>query len=202
MIHFHKNDPFQNNDPFTLFRAWMAEAKKTETLDPNAMALSTVDAQGRPSIRIVLLKDIDDQGLIFYTNLESKKSQDLKHNRHVALCFYWKSLQRQICIQGQVTQVSEQKTQAYFKTRPRVSQIGAWASRQSQLMDDAKDLERRVTFYTQQFADQDVPCPKHWGGFCVIPERIEFWSDKPFRLHERFVYDKNLGHWSIHRLFP
>lgn len=189
-------------DPFALFGQWMAEAEASEINDPNAMALATADAQGRPSLRMVLLKDAGPDGFVFYTNLESRKGGELAENPHVALLFHWKSLRRQIRVEGPVLPVSDAEADAYYASRARTSQIGAWASKQSRPLQGRFELEKRVAEYTAKFGFGAVPRPAHWSGFRVVPERIEFWQDKPFRLHDRFVFTRDGDGWTVTPLFP
>jgi len=189
-------------DPFALFGQWMAEAEAAEINDPNAMALATADSQGRPSLRMVLLKDAGPDGFVFYTNLESRKGGELAENPHAALLFHWKSLRRQIRVEGPVLPVTGEEADAYFASRARTSQIGAWASKQSRPLQGRFELEKRVAEYTAKFGFGAVPRPAHWSGFRVVPERIEFWQDKPFRLHDRFVFTRDGDGWTVTPLFP
>ena len=197
-------DEDQAQDPFALFGDWFAEAGRTEPEDPNAMALATADAEGRPSVRMVLLKGFDARGFMFYTNLESQKGRHLAQNQAAALCFHWKSLRRQVRVEGTAEPVTPEEADAYFRSRPRASQIGAWASAQSRPLEGRWLLERRVAEFTVKFNIGPVPRPAHWSGFRVVPRRIEFWRDRPFRLHERLVFERTVptDPWTHHRLFP
>lgn len=191
-------------DPFQLFDAWMAEAGEHELNDPNAMALATATPDGRPSIRMVLLKGVDPAGFVFYTNLESRKGRELLANPHAALCFHWKSLRRQVRVEGPMTQVSDEEADAYFNSRPRDSRIGAWASQQSRPLAGRFELEKRVAQYAAKYAIGKVPRPPHWSGFRLAPTRIEFWMDRPFRLHDRLVFSREAegADWRTERLYP
>ena len=194
------SDP--GTDPLVLFREWLAEATQREPNDPTAMALATVGADGQPSARMVLLKGVDEQGFVFYTNLESQKAADLAANPRASLLFHWKSLRRQVRIEGTVTGVSDADADAYFASRPRGAQIGAWASRQSRPLESRFALEKRVAEYTAKFGLGSVPRPAFWSGYRVKPERIEFWQDRPFRLHDRLVYTRDRGGWRTDKLYP
>lgn len=191
------------NSPFALFQDWLHEAEKTEPNDPNAMAIASVGADGMPSVRMVLLKGFDERGFVFYTNLESQKGHELLAHPKAALCFHWKSLKRQVRIEGEVSLVSDAEADAYFDSRARDSRIGAWASKQSQPMSGRFDLEQRVAQFALKFNIGKIPRPDFWSGFRVRPTKIEFWTDKPFRLHERVVYQTDAhGTWSTQILFP
>jgi pyridoxamine 5'-phosphate oxidase len=189
-------------DPITLFDAWFAEAKASEPNDPNAVALATVDAAGRPSSRMVLLKGHGTDGFVFYTNRGSRKADDLAANAQAALLFHWKSLRRQVRIEGAVVQASDAESDAYFASRGRDSQLGAWASDQSRPLDARATFEARVEEAKARFAGQDVPRPPFWGGYRVKPERIEFWQDRAHRLHERRLFTRAADGWSEGLLYP
>ncbi len=189
--------------PFLQFEAWLQDAIDAELLEPNAMSLATVDERGRPSARIVLLKGIDE-GFVFYTNYDSKKGQDIVANPYAALVFVWLPLERQVRIEGRVERVSQAQSEAYFQSRPKGSQIGAAASPQSKTVADRAELEAYAAAVTAKYADSEVlPLPENWGGFRVIPERIEFWQGRSSRLHDRIVYTlQNDGTWLRTRLAP
>ena len=189
-------------DPFQLFDDWFAEAKASEPNDAEAMALATADARGRPSVRMVLLKGHGPAGFVFYTNEESAKGAQLAANPRPALLFHWKSLRRQVRIEGSVERVAAADADAYFASRSRDSQLGAWASDQSRPLDSRATFERRFKEVQQRFEGADVPRPPHWGGYRVLPERIEFWSDRPHRLHERRLFERQDGGWCEGLLYP
>jgi pyridoxamine 5'-phosphate oxidase len=174
-----------------------------ELLDMNAMTLATADRQGRPSARVVLLKGLDDRGFIFYTNYNSRKGHELEENPYAALVFYWPELERQVSVAGQVAKLPGSESEAYFQTRPRGSQIAAWASDQSEVMRDRGQLEEKWTQFEHRYPGGQVPCPAHWGGYVLSPTRLEFWQGRPNRLHDRFRYSRQLdGSWLIERLSP
>jgi pyridoxamine 5'-phosphate oxidase len=190
------------HDPIELFKKWMDEADRTESIDANAMNLATVNAAGEPSSRMVLLKEVDQQGFVFYTNLGSRKAADMAVNPKVALCFHWKSLKRQIRIEGNIEAVEATEAEAYFASRDRASRIGAWASKQSQIISGEDNLEKIVAEFTAKFHLSEVPRPKFWSGYRVSPVLLEFWTDKPSRLHERLVFRRVLDKWTTEILFP
>ncbi len=191
------------HDPFALFDAWYAEARASEPNDSNAMALATADAEGRPSVRMVLLKGHGRDGFVFYTNREGRKAGELAANPHAALLFHWKSLRRQIRIEGAVTLASDAESDAYFATRSRDSQLGAWASDQSRPLDRRETFEARFEEVKARFEGREVPRPPHWGGYRVTPERIEFWQDRAHRLHERRLFlPDGTGGWREGLLYP
>ena len=192
-------------DPITRFRALLAEAEAIDRSvlpEPTAMMLATVGADGQPSLRVVLLKAVDERGFVFYTNLESRKGRELSAHPQAALCFHWQVLERQVRIEGDAEPVSAAEADAYFATRARLSQIGAWASRQSRALSSDAELDERVHEMERRFAGVKVPRPPHWSGFRVVPQRIEFWRNRAYRLHERLVYERAGGQWRVIRLYP
>jgi pyridoxamine 5'-phosphate oxidase len=192
-------------DPIELFIELYDRAKKLDPAvlrEPNAMTLATVDGEGRPSVRFVLLKGVDVRGFTFYTNMESRKARDLASNPHAALCFYWSPLDVQVRVEGIARQVSEEEADDYFATRPRGSQLGAWASKQSERLRVAGELEARFTQYEQKFDGEEVPRPPFWSGFRIEVNRIEFWRNRPNRLHERVLYTRDDGRWRVETLYP
>lgn len=192
-------------DPFAHFRDWYAQAEKSEPAYPEAFALATADRDGRPSVRIMLLKGYDERGFVFFTNLESRKGGEIADNPEVAMCFHWKTLEKQVRIEGPVQPVTAEEADAYFATRPRTSQLGAWASRQSRPLQGRFELEAEVARYTAKFNVGDVPRPPHWSGFRLAPERVEFWRQYAFRLHDRLEYRRDRrdgGGWESRYLFP
>jgi len=189
-------------EPFSLFELWLREAGMVEENDPNAMALSTADKKGKVSVRMMLLKGVDENGFVFYTNLNSPKGQNLIENPNAALCFYWKSQRRQIRVTGRVEKVSDQAADAYFATRPRGSQIGAWASEQSYSLLSRDALEGKIKEIERKFEGKKVKRPPYWSGFCLIPDEVEFWQAGQYRLHDRFVFMRGNEDWTITRLNP
>ncbi|HYC94422.1 MAG TPA: pyridoxamine 5'-phosphate oxidase [Sphingomicrobium sp.] len=190
------------DDPLALFDAWYAEAKAAEINDPDAMSVATATPEGRPSVRIVLLKGHGPEGFVFYTNADSRKGEELASNPQAALLFHWKALRRQVRVEGAVEEVSAAEADAYFATRGRDSQIGAWASDQSRPLDRRETFEARCDEARSRFEGSDVPRPPRWTGFRVKPERIEFWSDRPHRLHERRLFTRSEDGWDEGLLYP
>jgi pyridoxamine 5'-phosphate oxidase len=189
-------------DPFDQFAAWFADAKRAEPNDPEAMTLATVAPDGSPSLRVLLLKGVDPAGFVFFTNLESRKAAELAANPEAAMCFHWKSLRRQVRIEGRVEPVATAEADAYFASRAHGSQIGAWASLQSRPLDARATLERRVAEFTARYPEGAVPRPPHWSGFRLVPGRIEFWRDMPYRLHERLRFTRAAAGWTTEWHYP
>ncbi len=196
--------PLPTSDPFALFAAWLADARRTEINDPNAMTVATIGLDGAPDARIVLLKSQDERGFVFYTNYESRKGQELAADPRATLVFHWKSLQRQVRIEGVVEHVTSGEADAYFASRPRLSKLGAWASDQSRPLAERAELERRLAEAEARYPGDEVPRPPHWSGFRLLPHRVEFWRDMPYRLHDRLIFtrEEGLASWSTRRLFP
>jgi pyridoxamine 5'-phosphate oxidase len=192
------------DDPFALFATWYTDAQASEPKDANAMTVATADPAGRPSARILLLKDADERGFVFYTNFESRKGDELAVNPFAALCFHWKTLARQVRVEGPIVKVSDAEADAYFESRARLSQTGAWASRQSQPLASREALLGAVREFEAEYENRDIPRPPYWTGARVVPLRIEFWQDGDFRLHDRFVYSRSSegSAWTITRLNP
>lgn len=194
-------------DPFERLESWLRQAEATEPNDPNAMALATASASGHPSVRMVLLKGIDgpdaeNRGVVFYSNRESRKGTELALNPFVALLFHWKSVRRQIRIEGEINGVGAAEADAYFASRPRISRLGAWASAQSRPLAHRSDLERQLEEAEARYPDDVIPRPPYWIGYRVVPSRFEFWQDMPYRLHDRTVYEREPGGWSTMKLYP
>ena len=204
---FHEDRPLRRADllpdPIEQFRRWLADAEAAGVPLPNAMALATADADGRPSVRHVLLRGLDGRGFVFNTNRTSGKGRDLEANPHAGLVFLWKQLDRQVCVAGDVLRTAEEEDDAYFATRPREAQLGAWASRQSAPIEDREALEARLTEMADRFEGAEVPRPQFWGGYRVVPRSIEFWQGRRHRLHDRFRYTRDEGGgWRLDRLSP
>lgn len=189
-------------DPFTLFEAWMQEAEKAEPNDPNAMVLATANAEGRPSARIVLLKGFDRRGFVFFTNMFSRKGRELEANPHAALLFHWKSLRRQIRIEGDIFPVSDEEADAYFASRSRISRLGAIASNQSRPLADRAIFEKRLKDAEEEFGEGPIPRPENWSGYRVTPQHFEFWQERPYRLHDRAIWERQGNEWDVTRLYP
>lgn len=192
----------EEDDPLGLFHIWMRDAEREKMREPTAMAVATVDSGGRPHVRMLLLKGCDEKGFVFYTNLGSPKAKDLQANSRAALCFYWMPLGRQVRVEGEITPVTDEEADAYFATRPRLSQLGAWASRQSTPMAGRFTLEKEVARQALRFPIGKVPRPPWWSGFRLRPESMEFWAEKQFRHHERILYQRKEEGWTRQWLFP
>tara|TARA_E500000331_G_scaffold357469_1_gene419276 strand:+ start:6019 stop:6621 length:603 start_codon:yes stop_codon:yes gene_type:complete len=190
------------DNPVQLFRQWFTEAEKSEPQDHNAMTLATADKNGIPSARIVLLKDVDERGFVFFTNLRSRKGCELRENPYAALILHWKTLKRQVRIEGVVKPVTIREADDYFQSRPRQSQLGAWASKQSEPLRDQLELARRVSKYSAKYSTEQIPRPEFWSGLRLFPNKIEFWKEENFRLHDRTLYTRDGQEWSKNKLFP
>ncbi|WP_395447718.1 pyridoxamine 5'-phosphate oxidase [Aminobacter sp. UC22_36] len=190
-------------EPFQLFATWLKDATASEPNDPTALALATVDTDGLPDVRMVLLKGFDEHGFVFYTNFESAKGREILATMKAAMCFHWKSLRRQVRVRGPVEIVTDAEADEYFASRPRGSRIGAWASKQSRPLESRFALEKAVAEYTARHVIGEIPRPPHWSGFRIVPSQIEFWHDRPFRLHDRVVFSRTAdGVWEKDRLYP
>ncbi|HZG29871.1 Pyridoxamine 5'-phosphate oxidase [Ensifer adhaerens] len=196
------SDFTEENEPFTLFAQWLSDATESELNDPNALALATVDDEGLPNVRMVLLKGFDQDGFVFYTNYESQKGRELLGARKAAMCFHWKSLRRQVRVRGDVETVTDAEADEYYASRARGSRIGAWASKQSRPLESRFALEKAVAEYTAKFGLGDIPRPPHWSGFRLKPRAIEFWHDRKFRLHDRVEFKRVEGGWDKVRMYP
>ncbi len=192
----------QADEPMRLFAAWLDDATRSEPRDPTAMALATVDPDGMPDVRMVLLKDADERGFVFYTNSGSQKGRELAANARAAVVFHWKSLNRQIRVRGPVEAVSSAEADAYFATRPKQAQIGGWASKQSTPLESRLAFEKAIAVYAAKYALGTVPRPPYWSGYRIVPASIEFWHDRPFRLHDRVVFARDGENWVKTRLYP
>ncbi len=190
------------SEPYKLFAHWLKDATASEPNDPNAVALATVDPAGLPNVRMVLLKGFDENGFVFYTNFESQKGEEILSSMKAAMCFHWKSLRRQVRVRGGVEVVSDAEADEYYTTRPRGSRIGAWASKQSRPLESRFALEKAVAEYTARYPIGEIPRPAHWSGFRIRPSSIEFWHDRPFRLHDRVEFNREGDEWSKRRLYP
>lgn len=190
------------SSPFIQFKKWFEAALEAELPEPHAMTLSTVDTNGRPSSRIVLLRNMDENGFVFFSNYLSRKGRESKSNPFAAMNFFWQAIERQVRIEGQLQKLNEAESDAYFASRPRESQIGAWASMQSQEISGRSALEEQVRRFQQEFQGKSVPRPPHWGGFCLVPDYFEFWQGRPSRLHDRISFRLEQGQWKISRLNP
>lgn len=189
-------------DPLKQFALWFREVPKAGLVEPTAMVLATADRRGRPSGRTVLLKGLDERGFVFYTNYHSRKARELMENPHAALVFNWPELRRQVCVSGTASRVPREESEAYFRTRPRGHQLGAWASRQGELVSGRQALDEKLAQMSELYRDQEVPLPAYWGGFCLKPDSIEFWQGRPNRMHDRLLYRREGERWVVERLSP
>ncbi len=203
-VELTSGDFTEENEPFSLFGAWLKDATASEINDPNAVAVATVDENGLPNVRMVLLKGYDERGFVFYTNFESQKGRELLGQQKAAMVFHWKSLRRQVRLRGEVEVVTDAEADEYYATRPRGSRIGAWASKQSRPLEGRFALEKAVAEYTARYAIGEIPRPSHWSGFRIKPVSIEFWHDRPFRLHDRVEFRRETpeGDWQKVRMYP
>jgi pyridoxamine 5'-phosphate oxidase len=197
-----KSDFTEESDPFFLFAQWLEDATGSEINDPNGMALATVDENGLPNVRMVLLKGFDERGFVFYTNFESQKGREILSSMKAAMCFHWKSLRRQVRVRGEVEVVTSTEADAYYATRPRHSRLGAWASAQSRPLEARQVLVDAVAKLEAQYPGDDIPRPAHWSGFRIVPSSIEFWRDGEFRLHDRIAFQRDGDSWAKARLYP
>ena len=189
-------------NPIELFQQWLQEALECDISEANAAALATADAKGKPSCRMILLKHVQPQGFVFFTNYGSRKSHELEENPHASIAIYWKELERQVCIDGTIEKVSKEESEHYFAKRPRSSQISAWASKQGDRLKCRHELEEAFAYFEKHYDGKEIPLPPYWGGFCLAPERIEFWQGRPDRLHDRFSYTVDGPSWVVERLSP
>ena len=189
-------------DPIQQFQNWLDQAVKANVLEPNAVTLATVDPQGRPTARTMLLKGIDARGFVFFTNYNSRKARDLDRNPRVSLLVFWRELERQACVCGAVSKVSREESEHYFSSRPAGSRLAAWASAQSEIIPNREFLEKKLSDATARYGQENIPCPPHWGGYILAPETVEFWQGGPSRLHDRFLYTRQGAGWRIDRLSP
>ncbi|MBI1621967.1 pyridoxamine 5'-phosphate oxidase [Aquamicrobium zhengzhouense] len=197
-----EGDFTESPEPYRLFAEWLEDATASELNDPNALALATVDPDGLPNVRMVLLKGFDEHGFVFYTNYESNKGREILSSMKAAMCFHWKSLRRQVRVRGTIEKVSDEEADTYYASRARGSRIGAWASRQSRPLEGRFALEKAVAEYTAKFAIGSIPRPPYWSGFRLVPSSIEFWHDRQFRLHDRVVFEPDGDEWKKTRLYP
>ena len=203
-VHYTKGELLEaeiSSNPFELFHNWMLDAREAGILEPNAMVLSTIKDQ-KPSARVVLLKSADEAGFVFYTNYLSHKAEEMYHNPHASLTFFWDKTERQVRIEGKVSKVSEEESTAYFQSRPRMSQVGAWVSNQSSVIADRSVLDEKLEMLLEKFGDGEIPKPPYWGGYLLVPDSIEFWQGRSSRLHDRILYSKSENSWSFCRLSP